>query len=385
MIITVSLIFSRIISLPAYPMKKLLIATCFALYLSPLVCVAQLSTKESAVITRFSNQLKTDLAKDNLHGSISAAIVKNNKVIWSGAFGYAKRRKNILANTGSIYRIGSITKTFTATLMMLLVEDGKLKLDDRVENYLPEIKKLQGYDAYHKMTFRQLASHTSGLNREPAMKDFDVGPLAQWEAKLLSCIPHTSFNSKPGQQILYSNIGYALLGLAISRAAGVPYMQLVQQRILAPLHMKDTFFALRPDKMGRLAEGMANNGANVNTAQPLAELKGRGYKVPNGGIYTTPRDLAKFVMSLMGYQSLLTAKNRAQMQVVPSGGNNYGFGLVIFNKPPLHIIGHAGAVPGYTAQFAVNMDSKYSVILMRNYNDGSTDVTKVAYDLLREL
>jgi len=348
-------------------------------------CLGQLNPKIAPIVKQFEDRINADLTKDNLHGSISVAIVKNDGVIWSGAFGYASRKKDLPANTGSIYRIGSITKTFTATLLMLLVEDGKLRLDDPVENYLPEIKKLQSYDTHHKVTFRQLASHTSGLDREPAMKDFDVGPLEQWEQKLLSCIPHTSFIGKPGGQFLYSNIGYALLGLAISRAAGVPYMQLVQQRILAPLHMDDTFFAMPADKMNRLAEGMSNNGRNVNTAQPLAELNGRGYKVPNGGIYTTPRDLAKFVMSLMGYHSLLTAKSRAQMLIVPPGGNNYGFGIGIYNKPPLNAIGHNGGVPGYTATYYVEQDTGYAVILMRNYNEGSTNMDKVSLDLLTQL
>jgi len=348
-------------------------------------CLGQLNPKIEPIVKQFEDQINADLIKDNLHGGISAAIVKNDRVDWSGAFGYAKRGKDIPATTGSIYRIGSITKTFTATLLMLLVEDGKLKLDDLVENYLPEIKNLQGYDANHKITFRQLASHTSGLNREPDMKDFDVGPLEQWEEKLLSCIPHTSFNSKPGEQFLYSNIGYALMGLAISRAAGVPYMQLVQQRILAPLHMNDTFFALPNDKMSRLAEGIANNGANVNTARPLAELKGRGYKVPNGGIYTTPNDLAKFVMSLMGKPSLLTAKSRKQMLIIPPGGNNYGFGIGIFNTPTLKAIGHNGGVPGYTATYYIEQDSGYAVIMMRNYNNGGTNMDEVSLDLLKQL
>jgi len=365
--------------------KRLLVIFFVVLLTSCQLCLAQLNPKIASVVSQFGSQINTDLQRDNLHGSMSVAIVKNDRVIWSGAFGYARREKDIPADTGSIYRIGSITKTFTATLLMLLVEDGKLKLDDPVENYLPEIKNLHGYDDNHKITFRQLASHTSGLKREPAMQGYDVGRLEQWEEKLLSCIPYTSFNSKPGEHFLYSNIGYALLGLAISRAVGVPYMQLVQQRILTPLHMDDTFFALPDDKIARIAEGMSNNGANVNTAQPLLELKGRGYKVPNGGIYTTPSDLAKFVMSLMGNPPLLTAKSRRQIQNIPPGGKDYGLGLMIINNRSWDVIGHDGGVPGYTAQFLIDQYSGYAVILMRNYNNGSTDLERASLDLLKEL
>jgi CubicO group peptidase (beta-lactamase class C family) len=350
------------------------------------LCFGQLNSKQSDLIDKFGRQLKADLERDNLHGSMSAAIVKNDRIIWSAAFGYAGRDKDVAADTGTIYRIGSCTKTFTATLLMQLVEEGKIKLDDPVENYLPEIKNLNGYADAGKITFRQLASHTSGLKREPDMKGADVGPLDKWEEKVISCIPNTSFNSKPGEQFLYSNIGYALLGLAISRAAGIPYMEMVQERILAPLHMNDTFFVITDDKLPRLAEGISNNSqGTINTQLPLREIAGRGYRVPNGGIFSTPRDLSKFVMSLMGNPALVKAKSRREMQNIPDGGKNYGLGLMIIKNKNIDIIGHNGSVPGYTSQFAIEQESGYAVILMRNYNFGSTDLERITFDLLRDL
>jgi CubicO group peptidase (beta-lactamase class C family) len=346
---------------------------------------AQLNPKTSAVIKQFGDQLNADLQKDNLHGSISAAILKNNKIIWSGAFGYAKFEKGIPADTNNIYRIGSITKTFTAALLILLVEDGKIKLDDPVENYLPEVKNLIGYDQAHKITFRQLASHTSGLNREPDLKGADVGPLDQWEEKVLTCITKTSFRSKPAEQFWYSNIGYAILGLSLSRVTGVPYMQMVQQRIFTPLKMQNTFFSLPDDKLGQLAEGNSNGGNKNNIEQPVLELKGRGYKVPNGGIYSTPLDLAKFAMTLTGDAELLSAQSRKQMQEVPPGGKDYGLGLGIYKDHDLDIMEHDGSVPGYVAEMAIDKSSGYAIILMRNYNIGSTDFNATANSLLKAL
>jgi len=349
------------------------------------LCLEQLNNRISPIVTGFGNQLTADIKNDNLQGSISVAILKNNHVIWAGAFGSASRDRNVAADTNTIYRIGSITKTFTATLMMMLVEEGKLKLDDPVENYLPEIKNLNGYASAGKITFRQLASHTSGLKREPDMGGANVGPDSLWENKLLSCIPNTSFNSKPGQEYLYSNIGYAILGMALSRVSGVPYLQMVHERILTPLHMEDTFFELPEGKSARLAQGMENTEGEVNIKLPLREVKGRGYRVPNGGIFSTPRDLAKFVMSINGQLSLLTGKSRRQMQSIPNGGKNYGLGLMIVNKRDLDVIGHNGSVPGYTAQFAIEQQSGYGVILMRNYNKGSTNLEAVSLNLLRQL
>jgi CubicO group peptidase (beta-lactamase class C family) len=261
-------------------------------------CFSQLSSGESAVITEFGKQLSDDIRKDNLHGSISTAIIKNDRVIWAGAFGYARVNSDAAADTSTIYRIGSITKTFTVVILMQLVEEGKVKLDDPVENYVPEIRSLKGYSDKTKITLRQLASHTAGLEREPAKADANIGPLEEWESKTLSCIPYTSFSSSPGTQFLYSNIGFALLGLALERASGVPYIQMVKEKIFMPLHMDDTFFSMPENKMARLAQGIDNNNENnINLVRPVQELNGRGYRIPNGGIYSTPLDLSKFVIA----------------------------------------------------------------------------------------
>lgn len=361
-------------------------ALLFPLLISCQFCFAQITPKVAAVIDDFGKRINKNLSDDNIHGSISVAIVKGDQIIWSGAFGYAAKDKEVPANTGNIYRIGSITKVFTATLLMQLVAEGKVKLDDPVENYLPEIKNLKGYaDAGSKITFRQLASHTAGLKREPDLSGASVGPLVKWEEKLLTCIPKTSFIGKPGGQFLYSNMGFAMLGLALQRITGVPYMQMVQQRILTPLHMADTFFALPDDKLDRLAEGMENSNGKINTKLPVNDLQGRGYRVPNGGLFSTPTDLSKFALSLMGKPALLSEKSRKEMQQIPAGGDNYSLGLMLIKKRGLNIIGHDGSVAGYTANMAIEQDSGYAVILMRNYNKGETAIVGSVNILLEEL
>ncbi len=346
-------------------------------------CFSQLNTKTARALKNLENELSEGLVTDHLHAGISMAVIKGDQVIALAAYGFANTVSDAPADTNTIYRVGSITKTFTATLLMQLAEEKKLALDDTVEKVLPEIKNLDGYADAGPVTFRQLASHTAGLNREPDMKNASVGLLNDWEAKLLTCIPHTSFNSKPGFQFLYSNMGYALLGLSLQRITGVPYMQMVQDRILTPLHMDDTFFALPADKKSRMAQGIDNSSGKINTSLPEKEFEGRGFRVPNGGLYSTPRDLAKFVMSLMGKPPLVSANSLSQMLNIPRGGKEYGLGLVIFDSPD--IIGHSGSVPGYTAQFTIDRRSGYAVILMRNQNMGSTRMDRVSMELLRKL
>ncbi len=145
-------------------------------------CFAQLNPKIVPVLTQFGARLVNNVQTDGLHGSISAAVIKDGRIIWSGAFGNADHYRNdAIADTGTIYRIGSITKVFTATLLMQMVEEGKIKLDDPVENIVPEIKNIHGYNENNKITFRELALHTSGLKREPDMDRSNVGPTSQWE------------------------------------------------------------------------------------------------------------------------------------------------------------------------------------------------------------
>jgi CubicO group peptidase (beta-lactamase class C family) len=344
-------------------------------------CFGQESSRDSGVIAEFGKRLRSDTKKDNLHGSISAAIVKNGKPIWAGAFGYATRDKDIAADTSTIYRIGSITKTFTATLLMQLVEERKVELDDPVEKYLPEIKFLKGYSDKTIITLRQLASHTSGLKREPDMPGASLGPVDQWESKLLSCIPYTSFNSSPGTRYKYSNIGFALLGLTLERASGIPYIQMVQQRIFTPLHMDNSFFLMPENKMAELAEGIVHFKKNTrDKIKKSSSLQGGldstlgGYTVPCGGIYSTPLDLAKFTLALMGKTPLLEPESLREMQVTPPGGMNYGLGLMFARYGKLGFIGHGGTVRGYSAQFSIEGRNVYAVALLRNYNRGKTNL-----------
>jgi len=384
----------RVIYLSIMKIKALFIVFEFicALIVPCQYCSGQESSRDSRVITQFANRLSSDTKKDDVHGSISAAIIKNGKVIWAGAFGYAIRDKDIAADTNTIYRIGSITKTFTAAILMQLVEERKVKLDDPVEKYLPEIKSLKGYSDKTIITLRQLASHTSGLKREPDMPGASLGPVDQWESKLLSSIPYTSFYSSPATRFLYSNIGYALLGLTLERASGVPYIQMVQQRIFTPLHMDNTFFLMPENKMAELAEGFVNSRKNlkdkinkIHSSQGDLDSTLGGYTVPCGGIYSTSLDLAKFVIALMGKTPLLEPESLQEMQVTPPGGSYYGLGLMLAKYKKLDFIGHGGLVRGYLAQFSIEKNNVYAAILLRNYNRGKTNLALGSRKLLSKL
>src|ERR1700753_1061749 len=117
----------------------------------------QFSPHAAKVLNGLEQTLSDALRKDDLHGSMSIAVIEKGKGIWAAAFGYSNSEKDIPADTGTLYRICSITKVFTATLLMQLVEEGKVRLDDPLEKYVPEVSGLQGYSRNTRFTLHQLA------------------------------------------------------------------------------------------------------------------------------------------------------------------------------------------------------------------------------------
>lgn len=346
---------------------------------------------EKEIVDEFTKQITKDVLDDDINGSTSAAIVKGDEILWSGATGFLDPINKTIADTTTIYRIASITKSFTAFLLMQLHQDGVLNINDPVEKYLPEIKLLKGYADAKKITFQELASHTAGLVREPKLKDAATGPIEEWEDKILQSIPLTEITTRPGTNFKYSNIGYGILGLALSRAAGISYEELLNSRIFQPLNMGNSYLTVPEKKMKNVAKGMDGGPmGDIDYDYPLEEHKGRGYKVPNGGIYTTPNDLTKFMISNMGtYSALLDSSNLLYMQKIHSPEtdfwDNYGIGYFIYKHKGRIYVGHSGSISGYTSYFLFDKESKYGVIILRNYSWGITEMELRSFALLDKL
>lgn len=342
------------------------------------------------IINQFGDQLEKDVAEDRL-GSISAAVVINGKLVWSKAFGYADPVNKIPADTSTIYRIASVSKTFTVFLMMQMAEAGYFNLDDPIEGFVPEIRGIKGYSDADKITFRQLASHTAGLQKEPGLKNAAVGPVEGWEDKLLMAIPATKLLAKPGSKFHYSNIGISILGLAISRAVREPFTDLIKRNILAPLCMENSFYKLPVTDSGRLSLGVYGNRLNKRSIRiPYSERTGRGYKVPAGGVLSTPNDLTKFMLAVMGKseKKIINDESLLLMETLVSQEKSdlyYGLGLYINKTDSLTIIGHGGRAWGYRALFCFDPVNNNGLVLMRNYDKGKINFDFSAASILNQL
>ena len=342
-------------------------------------------TPFEATIAEFDAEVARGVAEDAA-GCVSIAMFIGDEVIWSKGYGWADIENRIACTEETIGRTGSISKSFTAVLMMQLVERGLFGLDEPVADYFPEIENLADPPTgMTPITFRMLASHTAGLEREPQLEGAASGPIYLWEEKILESIPTVSFKTPPGTEYSYSNIGFGMLGLASSRAAGELFMELVEELIFEPLDMRSSTFIINsPDMWARMSVGYSRDRETgvVSAEQATREHFGRGYKVPNGGIYSTVGDLAKFASAMMGETSveILSEESRAEVFTAQAPAERYGLGFSIIEDEGLVVVGHGGSVAGYNAGLAFDLVSKVGVAMLR-----TTGYNPPYRDLLRKL
>ena len=358
---------------------------------APIVAVTAESVKPQ--VEKINAMIAADVARNPI-GSVTVGLVSGKQLIWTKSYGDADMEKKIPADADTVYRIGSITKMFTALMLEQLVETGKVHLSDPVEKYFPEIKQVKGaFPDAPPITLIQLATHTSGLGREPDdVETATAGPVADWENTLITALPHVKYDFEPGTRFSYSNIGYAILGAALSRAAGEPYVEYVPRHIFAPLGMTHSAMEWNAQMAPHLAKGYLVMGpGNVDSDTPERENKnGRGYKVPNGTIYTTLSDLARFASFEMG-QGPDAALKKASLDlfqrqiIVPADiglTSGYGIGFQVDRHDGYVAFGHSGAVAGYTSALLMNRARGIGVIVFSNGAADPDGIANKALDIL---
>ena len=334
--------------------------------------------------------VSAEFAKDGV-GAVTVGVVKGGSLAWTKSYGDADIEARTPATADSVYRIGSITKPFTAVMLLQLVERGKVRLSEPVERYLPEINRIAGRpDGAPPVTFVQLATMTSGIDREPADLDtYLVGPVEQWEQVMLRALERTKYAHEPGTRFLYSNIGYAVLGASLGRVAKQPYVDYVRASVLKPLGMAHTDFVPTPAIRKVLAKGYEVRNGKPDGAQAAKEHDGRGYKVPNGALYTTVGDLAKFVSMWLQEGPETVLKRETIRDTLSRTGSatgeltsGYGIGFQVNRRGTNVFYGHGGSVAGYRANMLFHPSSKTGVIVLRNIGGGAFNSATVAERVL---
>ena len=356
---------------------------------------ASLPAQAPAPFTRVDSIAGAEFATDSL-ASLTIGVVTRQGLVWTKSYGFADMGTKRLANRQSVYRIGSITKMFTAVMVHQLVAAGTIRLTDPVERYYPEIREVRGYQALTApITIAQLATMTAGLAREPEQEGpFWTGPVSSWDSTLHLALSHTRMDHAPGTSFLYSNVGYAILGATLGRAAGVPYMQWETAHVFGPLGMRHTAFAIEPAIASDLTRGydVSRDGTPDPAASIREGITGRGYKVPNGAIFTTIDDLSRFLVLLLGAAPETVAAHARldsafNATVSPAGEPlaDYGLGFMVTRQGAVTYFGHGGAVAGYGAFVAFDRGRQVGVIVLRNALGGRVNPQRLAVAALGQV
>jgi CubicO group peptidase (beta-lactamase class C family) len=326
-----------------------------------------------------------EFRKDSL-GSITIAVVNGGELAWAKSYGFTDRQRTQRATPATVYRIASVTKQFTAIALLQLVDRKVVRISDPVDQYVPEIRAVRGL--VRPPSLVQLATMTSGLARDATDKRASLkGPIDGWMETLFSALPATEAVNEPGTTYRYSNVGYAILGAAISRAAKSPFIDYVRTKIIRPLGMTSTDFVLSEAMRSRLATGVDYDVLVKDTLNYEDAAAGHrtGPGGPSGGLYSTVGDLARLVSLELGFgpDSVLSAGASAMRNAVPVAAHpslywGYGLGTQVQRWADTTAVGHSGNTSGYTSQVWYDVSRGFGVIVLRSAGGGHADAHRLA-------
>jgi CubicO group peptidase (beta-lactamase class C family) len=285
---------------------------------------------------------------------VSVVVVKEGRIVKAEGYGLANAELNVRATPQTVYEIGSVSKQFIAAGIMLLVQDGKMSLDDKVSTYLAASPT-----AWQAITVRHLLTHTAGIVNEPPA--FDPYKL-QSDADLVKSAYSVPLLFTPGADWTYSNAGYFALADIIRVVSGEPWDAFLQKRLFLPLAMtstRTTTMEMVPNRAG----GYAPINGKMGNAPPILAVR------PSGAFLSTVLDLAKWDAAL-SVPSLLSATTLNQMwtPVTLNGGGTYGYGFgwqvdAVAGHKRVH---HSGTMPGFRATIQRYVDDRLTVIVLTN-------------------
>lgn len=315
-----------------------------------------------------AQQIEQLLAKYNEYGQFngSALVAENGKVIFKKGFGQANMEWDIPNQPDTKFRLGSISKQFTALLIVKLAEEGKLKLDVPITTYLPDYPKENG----DKITIHNLLTHTSGIPNYTSAPNFlkDKSRTPYTPEEFIKTFNKLPLDFKPGEKFSYSNSGYFLLGYIIEKITGKTYEQYLQEIILTPLKMTNTGYDHFEVILKNRASGYEKNGKNISNASFI------DMSIPYaaGSLYSTVEDLYLWDQALYT-NKLLSQKSMESLfkPYIKAWDGFYGYGWSIKevdngNKGKLKIIEHGGGINGFNTNIARVPADKNLVVLLNN-------------------
>jgi CubicO group peptidase (beta-lactamase class C family) len=287
----------------------------------------------------------------------TALVARDGQVLFSKGYGSANLEWNIPNSPNTKFRLGSVTKQFTAASILLLEERGKLSVDDPVKKHVPDAPA-----AWDKVTIFHLVTHTSGIPSFTSFPDYaKFEPFAATAEQLVARFRDKPLEFEPGSQWNYSNSGYVLLTYILEKVTGDSYEKFVRENIFTPLGMKDSGYdsnsAIIPHRAAgyTIVRNQIENTGFIHMSIPQGA----------GALYSTTEDLLKWEQGLFGGKLLKAAS--LQKMTTPFK-NNYAFGLGVETAGGHKVIQHGGGIEGFNTQLAYYPEDKLTVVVLGNVN-----------------
>ena len=312
----------------------------------------------------------------------AALVAENGKVVYKGAFGMANMEWDIPNTPDTKFRLGSITKQFTSMLILQLVEQGKIKLDGKISDYLPDYRK----DIGQKVTIHHLLTHTSGIPSYTGQPGFfeNVSRNPYKVSDFVKKYASGDLEFEPGSRFSYNNSGYFLLGAIIEQVTGKPYEQVLKEKIFDPAGMKNTGYDHHDTILSKRASGYSKTADGYTNARYL------DMSIPYaaGSMYSTVEDLYLWDQAL--YTDKLLSAQSKELMYKPFL-DDYAYGWVVKNASfkqndqPVPVITHGGGINGFTTTIVRYPKEKNLIVILDNTGTGYLDrlsesIAKILYN-----
>jgi len=336
---------------------------CFALvfFLLSLSLPASAQNQLSPEIREKIDKLATEALARTGVPSASVAVVKDGQIVYVKAYGNARLEPRTPATPNMRYSIGSISKQFTAAAILLLQEQGKLSLDDKVARFIPNLTRA------NEVSIRQLLSHTSGY-QDYWPQDYVMPMMLQpvTAQRIMDLWARKPLDFDPGTKWQYSNTNYVIAGVIIERASRKPLLQFLNERILGPLGMMSVR-NIDQEKLGE-QDPVGYMRYALGPLRP-APKEGKGWLFAAGELAMTAADLARWDISIMD-RKLLKPSSYRQLgtEVLLKNGlaTHYGLGVSVNTEAGSRALSHGGEVSGFTAENIVFPDKRVAIVALTN-------------------
>lgn len=342
-------------------MRKLSVLL-LALFAAPMVLAAAATPpiSDQEVIARTKTIIEQSIRRQEAV-ALSVSVGRGDRVLLEEGVGIADLEFDVPANAQTIFRIGSVTKQYTAAGIMKLMERGKLGLEDDVRKHVPAFDS-----GGRSVTIRQLLNHTSGVPNYTAQPRFvtDYGPRDLTHTQLLDTVKGVPFDFEPGKGWNYSNTGYYLLGMVIEAVDGRPYARFMQEEFFTPLGLTRTRYGSEREIIRNRAQGYAldPNGVRLNDALVSMNVPGGA-----GGLSATAGDMVRWQIALAGGRAVSAESYRQMTESTAAagqGGTRYGFGLNVSGAEGRRRIAHSGNIQGFNSTLVYLPDSGLHVAVV---------------------